>query len=287
MPPATITTSRPRPSSTGHAFPYGPRTPRTAPGAAAQIASVTAPTARTVWTSRGPSVRDTETGTSPPPKAESIVTCPGATSSGGPPSGSSSSVHVSCVSRRRRTTRKGRGVIGASSLSGSATAAITVDVEQPEAGPLQPLHEDLREARHQGVAEGRVGLALAADAGAVKRGRAHRPERPPVEVPAERREEPRPADDLAGLDRLDRGRRAGRDEHLDGDDTVAHEVEVVCLLSLAKEDLVLVEVDVRPAAGDQRHVLGRERREERDIAQELLNRRHRIPPWCGVRSAAR
>ena len=68
MPPATTTTSPPTAASTGHALPNGPRTPSTAPGFAAQIASVTAPTARTVWTS-GPSASpETEIGTSPMPK---------------------------------------------------------------------------------------------------------------------------------------------------------------------------------------------------------------------------
>ena len=39
-------------ASTGHALPNGPRTPSTAPGCDAQIACVTAPTARTVWIER-------------------------------------------------------------------------------------------------------------------------------------------------------------------------------------------------------------------------------------------
>ena len=70
MPPATIDDvaagrglDRPR-------VPERPRTPSTAPGRAAQIACVTAPTARTVWTSRSPFVSpETEIGTSPIPKA--------------------------------------------------------------------------------------------------------------------------------------------------------------------------------------------------------------------------
>ena len=70
MPPATTTTSLPAAASTGHEFPNGPRTPSTAPGRAAQIASVTAPTARTVWTSgRRSASPETEIGTSPIPKA--------------------------------------------------------------------------------------------------------------------------------------------------------------------------------------------------------------------------
>jgi hypothetical protein len=65
-PPATISTSRPFASSTGHEVPNGPRTPITAPGRVAHSARVTGPTARIVWTSGEPL---TEIGTSPTPKA--------------------------------------------------------------------------------------------------------------------------------------------------------------------------------------------------------------------------
>ena len=67
IPPATTTTSPP--VGKGQVLPNGPRTPRTAPGRDAQIASVTAPTARTVCTSRSPRTSETEIGTSPIPKA--------------------------------------------------------------------------------------------------------------------------------------------------------------------------------------------------------------------------
>ena len=70
MPPATTTTSWPSASATGHAVPNGPRTPRTSPGFAAQIASVTAPTARTVCTTApSPPMLLTEIGASPAPNA--------------------------------------------------------------------------------------------------------------------------------------------------------------------------------------------------------------------------
>ena len=51
IPPATIMMSLPLASTTGHDDPYGPLMPITAPGRRAQMALVTAPTARTVWTS--------------------------------------------------------------------------------------------------------------------------------------------------------------------------------------------------------------------------------------------
>ena len=80
------------------------------------------------------------------------------------------SVQVSAVSCSRPATRNGRGVI-APAGAGSA-AAVAIDVEESEAGPLEPLDQHLREAAHQLVAERRVGLALLAQAGAVEAGRA-------------------------------------------------------------------------------------------------------------------
>ena len=113
MPPATITTSPPAAASTGHVFPNGPRTPSTRAAAAPRRSRVvTAPTARTVWTSGPRGSPETEIGTSPTPKAYSIVNCPGAGAGRSPATGSSSSVHVSCVSRRRDRTRNGRGANG-------------------------------------------------------------------------------------------------------------------------------------------------------------------------------
>src|SRR5450830_557621 len=53
MPPATKTTSPPRPTPTSQAVPYGPRTPTIAPGPALTRAWVTEPTSRMVC-STGP-----------------------------------------------------------------------------------------------------------------------------------------------------------------------------------------------------------------------------------------
>ena len=68
----------------GHVVPNGPRRPSTPPGAVAQIASVTAPTARTVsrtgpCRSGGPL---TEIGTSPIPNAYTITNRPGSIAGG-------------------------------------------------------------------------------------------------------------------------------------------------------------------------------------------------------------
>ncbi|MDK1010892.1 MAG: nucleotidyl transferase AbiEii/AbiGii toxin family protein [Actinomycetota bacterium] len=66
--PPTITRSLP--SVRGHPVPNGPRIPTISPGFSAQIALVTAPTARTVRTSRSgwAGSPETEIGTSPTPK---------------------------------------------------------------------------------------------------------------------------------------------------------------------------------------------------------------------------
>jgi hypothetical protein len=70
MPPATTTTSQPSASGSGHGLPNGPRTPSVSPGCAPQIAWVTAPTARTVWTTAPSSPMPLiEIGASPTPNA--------------------------------------------------------------------------------------------------------------------------------------------------------------------------------------------------------------------------
>ncbi len=94
MPPATKTTSPPRPDVTSHPLPNGPRMPSTVPGAAWTRAWVTAPTSRIVCSSR--SVRAgsplIEIGASPVPNACIIVNCPAENAIGSPSTGSSTSV---------------------------------------------------------------------------------------------------------------------------------------------------------------------------------------------------
>src|SRR5690349_13579639 len=132
-----------------------------------------------------------------------MVNWPGSGTTRAPSTGSSSSVQVSASSRRRFATLKGAGTIGPAAVAASAAMAIAVDVEEPQPRPLEPADHDLGEARHQVVAELWVALALAPQAHAVEAGRAHEGERAGVEVPPVRGKEPRPADDLALLDRLD------------------------------------------------------------------------------------
>ena len=76
---------------------------------------------------------------------------------------------------------------------------------------LEAVDHHRREAAHELVPEGVVGLALAAQAGAVEGHRAHVVDRAGVEVPDVRREEPRPADDLARGRASRSRRRRGRE----------------------------------------------------------------------------
>ena len=93
------------------------------------------------------------------------------------------------------------------------------------------------EAAHQLVAEVVVGVALTAQAGAVEGDDAHLVDRAGVEVPDVRREEPRPADDLAGIERLDHDRASRRRVRRQGDAALADEVEGVGRIALAEEPL--------------------------------------------------
>src|SRR5690348_13426677 len=151
---------------------------------------------------------------------------PGAMTGPGPSSRSSSSVHVSTVSCARSTTWYGTGVIAPDS-SGSAATAVAIEIQEPEPSPLEPLDQHLRKAAHQVVAECGVGVALPAQTDPIEGRGAHVRQCPRVEVPPIRREQPRPADDLAGLDRLDRDRAAGRDERLERDRAVSDDEERV------------------------------------------------------------
>src|SRR5690348_769493 len=137
-----------------------------------------------------------------------MVNWPGAIASGGPATGSSSSVHVSAVSRPRLTTRNGRGCSGPA--GDSATGAVAIAIEEPQPRPLQTFDHDLRDARDEFPPEQRVALARGPHRAGVECGHTHGDERARVEVPAVRREEPRPPDRLARLDRLDRDRAARR-----------------------------------------------------------------------------
>src|ERR1039458_6019198 len=192
MPPANTSTSAPSISPIGQGRPNGPRTPRTSPKGASQIACVARPTARTVCTS-GPSPPGSpliEIGTSPVPNAESIVNCPGANARRAPARGWSSSVQVSEVSCRFPATVNGTGTIGPDSGAPPAKAVVrasgdpsmAVDIEELQLRRLQAFDQRRRKSSHELIAKLVVGLALAAQAGAVEGHHARRFARAAIEL---------------------------------------------------------------------------------------------------------
>ena len=76
---------------------------------------------------------------------------------------------------------------------------MAIDIQEAKAGVLEPVDHHRGEAAHEVVAQAVIGLALAAQARAVEGHRAHIVDRTRVEVPDVGREEPRPADYLAGV----------------------------------------------------------------------------------------
>src|SRR6188474_3186198 len=172
----------------------------------------------------------------------------------GSPSGSSSSVQVSAVSCDRERTRYGRGAI--TPRAGSADADTTVDVQESETRVLEAVDHDLREALHELVAEPRVLLALPAKTRTVEGDRAYLLDGARVEVRAEGREQPGPADDVARVGGLDHEPAAVRCVQLESDPAPPYEVEGVRDVALPEEERTLLEAGVLRAAGDERQVLG-------------------------------
>src|SRR3970040_1566798 len=73
-----------------------------------------------------------------------------------------STVTVSRGSRRRPRPRNGRGAMGPTAAAGSATWSMAVDVQQLQAGGLQPPLDDLGKPFHQFIAQVVILLALVA-----------------------------------------------------------------------------------------------------------------------------
>src|SRR5512141_1020163 len=102
-----------------------------------------------------------------------------------------------------------------------------VDVEELKARRVEALPDDVGEALEELVAELVVLLAFLPQAAAVEGDRPRELRRPRAEAPAVGGHEPRPAEDVAVVDRLDRDGAAGRRRDLDGDLSVAEDEEVV------------------------------------------------------------
>jgi hypothetical protein len=115
-----------------------------------------------------------------------------------------------------------------------------------------------------------VGAALAAQARAVEGHGAHVVDGAGVEVPHVGREQPRPADDLAGVERLDHHGAASGRVRRQRDTALSHEIEDVGRLALAEHPLAPLEADVPGAAGDELELIAREPVEDRAFGHELV-----------------
>src|SRR6478752_2353054 len=286
IPPATKTTSPPLPELTPHPAPNGPRTPSTVPGPAATRAAVTEPTLRMVCSMRSGRFGSPliEIGASPTPNAYNMVNWPGNQESAGPSMGSSSSVYVSRVSCRVRRTTNGRGSMGsgAARVALSATARcprllneISVDVEQPDPGGLQPLVHHPDEPPRQLLHEVGVRVELGPQAGRVLRHRTGFRGGAGVERPAVLIHHPRPPHDVPVLERVQHHPASGGSD-LDGHHATPEHVEVVSRFTLVEDELAPPHMHVGGAAGQQFGDRVVQTLEERVLRQVLVDGVHVI-----------
>ena len=181
----------PRAAVVGHAVPYGPRSPTTAPVPSFAIAPLTAPTSRTVWTN-APGRAGSPLmliATSPMPKAYSMLNWPGRKEGVSPASGTSSSVEMSASSRRARCDpirqRHERIELGClAHVAPSRTRRGSACRRLPAVRPPR------KKALHHLVAEMIIGLALVAQALGIDADRADQFHGAGIEPPAIRRHQP-------------------------------------------------------------------------------------------------
>jgi hypothetical protein len=122
-----------------------------------------------------------------------------------------------------------------------------------------------------------VGIALAPQAGAVEGDQRRVGLHPPVELPPVRREQPRPAEQVAVVQRLERHRIARGDVQLERDRAVADRVEGVCLLALPEQVLPGFGAHVRRTPGDQLELRGREPAEGGHLRDQGIHLPHCFP----------
>ena len=197
MPPATKTTSFPSAAATGQFVPNGPRTPRCRPSSARSIALRHRADRAGRVDERLRHARVAADGDRHLADAEDVehVELPRANANPAcPASGRSSSVKVSLVSFVTRAPDRASGTSGRERTRRRSFAAdplrghVVVEVEELQAGHVEPLGHDLGEALQELVAELVVLLALRPQALAVERDGADEIGRVPVEVPAVGRE---------------------------------------------------------------------------------------------------
>src|SRR5450755_986654 len=204
--------------------------------------------------------------------------CPGANSGSlCPGSDSSASVQVSAVSRRRLTTRWVRGVIALrGAMTGSADGG-AIDVQELKPCRVQTLDDHGREAAHQLVAQPGLMRAAPAQRGAVEADRVGNAARARVEVGQIRLEQPRPADWVAVVQRLDRDRPRGR-FGLQGYKPLADQEERVRRLAFDNQLGAVGELSLLPQRGDTTQLLRGQVPEHPRRRQRLLDARHACLP---------
>src|SRR5579872_4547518 len=128
------------------------------------------------------------------------------------------------------------------------------------------------------VAQIVIELALGSQAGAVQRKGADRLDHSRVEVPPVGRDEPGPAKYLAGCQSMYRDRLAARRRDIERHLSVADQIELVGLATLAEDHLPVVKPNIHRAAYQNRQVPLAEGGEERVIGQNAFQVLHRSSP---------
>src|SRR5512135_3608020 len=210
-----------------------------------------------------------------------------------PATGDRVRVKVSPVSRVTCLTTNGSGRMGSEAETVVAAASVVaIKIQELHAGRLEAGDHHLGEPLQELVAEGRVLLALRAQAGPVERQGPHRVEGARVEAGPVGRKEPRPAEHLAALDRLDGDRPLVGHEHLDRDPPLPDHVEPVGGRTLAEDELARLEDDVGDAPDHGVEVRAGQVLEEGVLAEDLLEAvdGHGRPPcaspWRSARASA-
>ena len=164
---------------------------------------------------------------------------------------------------------------------------LPIQVEHPDARGLHAVVHHCRDPLQQLITQFRVGLALAAQAGAVNRGRADRRHRPGVSEVAVGRDEPRPPEYLSFVHGVDDQRPLRGGIHLQGDPSMADHVKDVGRFSLIEDVVAFSEVHVGRAPCDEVHRARAEPGEERVAAQQFLHGLHRFLPAVSAAPCSR
>src|SRR5690606_33226071 len=142
-----------------------------------------------------------------------------------------------------------------------------------------PLGHQPRKALEQLIAEGRIRLAAGENRFAVELEHLRVFVGPRLETPGVRRYQPRPAENGAGVERLQLELWALESRHLYRDPAAANHIEVIGLLAVVKQYAVPFDVTTRGVRREDIDDLRRKPREERIAGDSVADRgftRHRF-----------